>query len=320
MSRVTIESFLIGIALCLTAGCGGYEQPYPSRPIDVITHASPGGGTDTTARAMLVGARQALGVDMAVVFKGGGGGVVAINYVNDQPRDGYTVMSITPTHLFAIARGQGALSIDDLVGLARATEDPLVITVRANGEIETLDELATLGRARPIKWGTGLIGGIDHMAGLAFARTANAELSAVPFPSGGEVATNLMGGNIDVAGLNLTEALDELQRGDFRALAVMADERIDTIPDVPTTIELGYEVTYSTVRGYVVLRDTPEERIRALERGLLAGLEHSAFQSYLDGVGLTADGIASREIWDVQIRELYASARRDMIELGMIED
>jgi len=308
------------MAACSFTACGERDDAYPSQPIDVITHASPGGGTDTTARTMLVGARGALGVDMAVVFKGGGGGVVAMNFVAEQPRDGYTLLSITPTHLFAIARGQGSLRIEDLVGVARATEDPLIVIVRASSGIHTVEDLATLGRQRPVKWGTGLIGGIDHVAGVALARAGGIALSAVPFPSGGEVATNLMGGSIDAAGLNLTEALDELERGDFRALAVMAHERIATIAEVPTTVELGYDVTYSTVRGYVVLAGTPPERIAVLERGLLEGLRHPAFQSYLAGVGLTAEGIAGRAVWDEQIRELYSSARQAMIELGMLAE
>jgi putative tricarboxylic transport membrane protein len=135
--------------LGLGAACSGVEEEFPSRPIDVVTHASPGGGTDITARTMIVGARRALGVDMAVLFKGGGGGVVAMNYVDERPRDGYTLMAITPTHLFALARGQGALRIDDLIGVARATEDPLVVTASARGPVRSLADLAALGhRAR----------------------------------------------------------------------------------------------------------------------------------------------------------------------------
>ena len=219
--------------LQLLGACQGGEDSFPSHPIDVVTHASPGGGTDLTARSMIAGAREALGVDMAVLFKGGGGGVVAMNFVDDRPRDGYTLMAITPTHLFALARGQSAITIDDLVGVARATEDPLVVTTGAVQEIRTLDDLIALGHRRPIKWGTGLVGGIDHIAGLALADAAGAPVSAVPFNGGGEVAANLIGGNIDAAALNLSEALDEIERGSLRALAVMARSRLPLIPELP---------------------------------------------------------------------------------------
>ena len=168
---------------------------------------------------------------MTVLPKTGGGGVVAMIYVNNRPRDGRTVLAITPTHLFAIARGQGPLSIDDLVGVARATDDPIVVMVKGDSEIQTLTELIQLGRERPIKWGATQIGGVDHVAGAILGQIAETQLSVVPFSGGGEIVTNLMGGSIDAAGLNLTEALDQIERGDFRALAVMADERIAILRD-----------------------------------------------------------------------------------------
>ena len=129
-----------------------------------------------------------------------------------------------------------------------------------------------------------------------------------------------MGGNIDAAGLNLTEGLDQIRRRDFRALAVMADRRMAAIADVPTTVELGYDVQFSTVRGYVVLRGTPKDRIQVLEKALLKGMEHPTYQGYLKGAGLDVSSVAGRAVWDAQIARLYRQARKSMIELGIIEN
>lgn len=306
-------------AVLLHLGCQAEPEGFPSRPIDVITHASPGGGTDATARAMLAGARDAFEVGMAVVPKVGGGGLVAMSYVDGRARDGHTVMGITPTHLFAIARGQGPLSIEDLVGVARATDDPIVVMVRADSEVDTLEDLIELGRQRSIKWGTTQIGSVDHVAGAMLAKVAETELSVVPFGGGGEIVTNLMGGNIDAAGLNLTEGLDSIVRGSFRALAVMASRRMDAIPEVPTTLELGYDVEFATVRGYVVLSGTPEDRLRVLEAGLMKGLSSPGFQSYLEGAGLDRQSVAAASEWDAQIDRMYERAHAAMLELGMVE-
>lgn len=316
MNKLLVPLAPLCLLLALPAGA---QDDFPSRPIDIVTHASPGGGTDTTARTLVIGAKRALGVDMAVLPKTGGGGVVALNYVNSQPRDGYTVLAITPTHLFAIARGQSPVRFEDLVPIARATDDPIVVMVRAKSDIETLSDLIALGRKRPIKWGTTQIGGVDHVAGAILAKVAKTELSVVPFAGGGEIVTNLMGGSIDAAGLNLTEALDQIRRGDFRALAVMADKRIAAIKDVPTTVELGLPVTFSTVRGYLVLKGTPEDRIEKLEKGFLAGMHDPAFQRYLTGAGLDTSSVAGREVWGAQLKRLYADARQEMLELGIIK-
>jgi len=313
----SLAAALLGSILVLTANA---QETFPTRPIDIVTHASPGGGTDATARSMVLGTKLALDVDMAVVPRTGGGGIVAMNYVWNRPRDGYTVLAITPTHLFAIARGQGPIKIDDLVPIARSTDDPIVVMVRHDSAVQTLNDLIELGRQRPIKWGTTQIGGVDHVAGAVLAQKAGTQLSVVPFSGGGEIVTNLMGGSVDAAGLNLTEALDQIKRGDFRALAVMAEERLGSIPEVPTTVELGYDVVFSTVRGYLVLKGTPEDRIAILERGMLEGMHQKNYLDYLQGSGLEASSIAGREEWGAQVKRLYADARQAMIDLGIIKE
>jgi len=318
-----IQTYLMAgigaISLSLAALVAGAQTDFPERPIDIVTHASPGGGTDATARAVARGMRTALGADLSVLPRTGGGGVVAMSYVNSRPRDGHTLLAITPTHLFAMARGQGPLGIDDVVGVARAADDPIVVMVRSDSGIMSLAELAELGRERPIKWGTTQIGGVDHIAGATLAERIDTRLSVVPFAGGGEIVTNLMGGSIDAAGLNLTEALDQIQRGDFRALAVMSEERVRRIEDVPTTVELGYDVVFSTVRGYLVLAGTPEHRIGILEGAMLEGMRQPAYLDYLEGSGLEPGSVAGREEWDGQVRRLYRDARNAMIALGIIQ-
>ena len=310
--------FVAAVVFSATAGFAEPAEDFPSKPIEVVIHTSPGGGTDTTARTMLIGMRSALSPNIVVTPKVGGGGLIALNYVGNRARDGHTLLAITPTHLFAIARGQGSLRIDDLVGVARATDDPLIIVVNAKSDLRTLEDLIQRGKRSPIKWGTAQIGGVDHMAAAIFGKRAGTRIAVVPFGSGGETVTNLMGQNIEAAGLNLTEALDRIRRGDFRALAVMSKERVASIPDVPTTAERGIPVVYSTARGYVVLKGTPQDRIDALEAAILQGMKNPAFQSFLSRSGLSMQGIAGSDVWNRQIKQMYEDARAAMQELGML--
>ncbi len=306
------------VAFSATAGMAEPAEDFPQKPIEVVIHTSPGGGTDMTARTMLIGMRSALSPNIFITPKIGGGGLVALNYAGSRARDGHTLLAITPTHLFAIARGQGSLRIDDLVGVARATDDPLIIVVNAKSELRTLEDLIQRGKRSPVKWGTAQIGGVDHMAAAIFGKRAGTRIAAVPFGSGGEIVTNLMGQNIEAAGLNLTEALDRIQRGDFRALAVMSEKRLVSLPDVPTTVEMGIPVVYSTVRGYVVLKGTPQDRIDALEAAILQSMKNPAFQSFLTRSGLSPQSIAGSDVWDRQIKQMYEDARAAMQELGML--
>ncbi len=291
---------------------------FPSQPIEVVTHASAGGGTDTTARTMLIRARRALDVDAFVQIQRGGGGAVAMSYVSERPSDGHTLMAITPTHLITMARGRAPIGIDDIRGVVRSTDDPIIVVVNAASGISTIEELIAASQEARLTWGGTQAGGIDHIAAITFANRAGAEVAYVPFDGGGEIITNLMGQNILAAGLNYGEAVDGFESGDFVPLAVMAPSRLAILPDTPTLAELGIEgVNFSTVRGVVVMADTPDDRVALLEEGLLSAMEHGTYQNYLLGIGLDATSVTGAEAWDTQIRDMYDSIATTLEELGL---
>ena len=301
----------------LTAGLAAAEE-FPSQPVEVVTHASAGGGTDTTARTMLIRARRELGVDAFVQIKKGGGGTVAMSYVAGKPADGHTVMAITPTHLITMARGRAPIEIDEIKGVVRSTDDPIILVVARSAGINSFEDLKGAAELAPIKWGGTQAGGIDHIAAMTFSKNSGVKVAYVPFDGGGAMVTNLMGGNIQAAGLNYGEAVDGIESGDFIPLAVMSNQRLSALPDTPTLAELGIEgVNFSTVRGIVVMADTPEERVAALEEKLLKAMEHGTYQAYLEGIGLDPSSIGNSEDWDGQIRDMYASIYETLGELGL---
>jgi putative tricarboxylic transport membrane protein len=304
--------------LATMTGAEGFAQKFPSKPIEVVIHTSAGGGTDTTARMMAAGMQAILGSNVSVIQKTGGGGLVAINYVGSRPRDGHAILAITPTHLFALARGNSRVKIEDVIGIARAADDPLIVVVNAKNDIHSLEELIARGKRAPLKWGTTQIGGIDHIAAAVFGKRTGTGIAVVPFDGGGEIVTNLMGQNIEVAGLNLTEGLAHIRRGNFRALAVMSDQRLENLPDVPTTFEKGFPVEFSTVRGYIVMKGTSPETVRKLETAMVGGMKEPAYQNFLSQTGLSAESVAGSIVWNAQIKRMYEAASDAMKELGMI--
>lgn len=310
-------AILTAAAGLLTASAAGAEE-FPTQPIEVVTHASAGGGTDTTARTMLIRARRTLKSDAFVQIKKGGGGAVAMSYVRGKPADGHTLMAITPTHLITMARGRSPLKIDDIRGVARSTDDPIIVVVHKDTGITSIKQLVEESAKKPIKWGGTQAGGIDHIAAITFAKAAKAKLGYVPFNGGGAIITNLMGGNIQAAGLNYGEGVDGFTSGDFVPLAVMAPQRLKALPDVPTLEEVGVSgVNFSTVRGVVVLAKTPDDRVAMLESGLLKAMQHGTFQAYLNGIGLDGTSISGSAEWDAQIRKMYASMVTTLTDLGL---
>jgi len=111
-----------------------YAQKVCNGLVQVVIHASYGGGTDTTARMMSIRTRRTLNTDIQVVGKRGGSGAKAQNYTLTRPKDGCTIMALTESHLYTMARGKSNMKIDDLVGVARAMEEPNFIVVNAKNK------------------------------------------------------------------------------------------------------------------------------------------------------------------------------------------
>jgi len=311
----------LGTLVALGVALPGWAQEkFPDKNIEVVIHASYGGGTDTTARMMMIRTRRELGVDMNVVAKRGGSGAKAHQYALGKAKDGYTVLALTQTHLYTIARGKSPLSIDDVVGVARAMDDPTFITVAADSRFKTLQDLIAESKDKALNWGVAQVGGTEHIGLAQFAKAAGIQFKVVPFGSGAQMIQALMSGSIDATLPNVSEAGTQVQDGTFRALTVMAEKRLGDYPDVPTTYELGYQVKTSTTRGYWVLKGTPEDRIQVLSDGMVKAMKHKTFANYLKSSGLNAEeSVAGHDVWTRQIREEYAKAVEALKDLGLIE-
>ena len=317
-----IWSFLTAMTLTTLCGTGlvWSQDKFPSETIEVVTHAGAGGGTDITTRMALLRARREFKTDMVVVSKRGGGGATAMNYINSRPRDGYTIMTITPTHLLTIARGKSPLKLDDLVGLARATDDPQLLMVKGDSKFKTIQDLLAEAKQKSVKFGGTQVGAIDQITVFTFAkRTGIKNPNYIPYKGGGGIVTALIGGDIDVGVLNLSEAESQIEAGEIRPLVVMAKQRMKPLPDVPTTIELGIDAVFSTVRGFVTLKGVPEDRLKALEQGMTKAMNHSVYQGYLETVGLGPDSIVGSADWNAQIKQMYKDGIEALKDLGMLK-
>ncbi len=211
MNRISFltrrRALIAGAALACVAAAplALAQEKFPSKPIEVVIHSKYGGGTDTTARMMMIRSRRYLGVDMSVNAQRGGSGAQAHHYAMGKPRDGYTVLALTQTHLYTIARGKSPLTIDDVVGVARAMDDPTFITVAANSPYKTLKDLVEASKDAPLNWGVAQVGGTEHIGLARFAKASGIKFKVVPFGSGAQMVQALMSGAIDATLPNVSE-------------------------------------------------------------------------------------------------------------------
>src|SRR5688572_19152073 len=234
-----------GGAAALSAFTVRAQDKFPSKPIEVVTHSGVGGGTDITARMMMVHAPGVFKTEFVVVNRTGGSGAAAMDYLLER-KDGHAIALITQTHLLTILRSKGKYKYEDLVPLARATEDPQVLMVGKNSPYKTAQDFFKAAKGKALKWGTTHVGSIDHIGTVAVARVVGMQPPViVPFRGGADVVINLVGGNIDAALANFAESESQVKSGDVRALATFANNRLSVLPNVPTGKEIGVNTIQS---------------------------------------------------------------------------
>ncbi|WP_439495395.1 Bug family tripartite tricarboxylate transporter substrate binding protein [Bosea sp. (in: a-proteobacteria)] len=316
--RKTCLALGFGLAL-LVAGAAQAQEAFPSKPIEVVTHAGVGGGTDITARMMMVQAPAALKTELVVANKTGGSGSASLGYAASRPKDGHTIMLITQTHLLTLLQGKGgAVKVGDLVGIARATEDPQVLMVGASSPYKTAQDFIAAAKTKPMKFGTTQIGSVDHIAVVGFAEKAGLQKpTVVPFRGGGDIVVNLVGGNLDGALLNYAEAESQIKANEVRALIVFAKSKMDSLPQTPTAAEIGIPAVYSTTRGFAVLKGTPEDRIKVLEEGLVKAMQGKIYQDYLKSSGQSGSSVVGRAEWQAEIDEFLKTGDAALTSLGI---
>lgn len=312
--RMFVTGATVGAGLwCLPSWA---QEKFPSKPIEVVTHSGAGGGTDITARMMMVHAPGVFGTELVVSNRVGGSGAAALAYAAGRPRDGHTILLVTQSHLLTIIQGKSAVKFDELVALARATADPQILMVGKSSPIKSARELVAAGKARKLKVGVTHVGSIDHITLIGFARKAGLQApTAVPFRGGGDIVVNVVSGNLDIGMLNFAEAESQIKAGDVRPLMALASARMKVLPDVPTAKELGIDAEYSTVRGFVTLKGTPEDRLKVLEDGLLKAMKGQMYSAYIETSGQAPDSVAGRAAWQSQLDAMYREAESELKNL-----
>ena len=315
------RTFTLGATAAASLGwrVSSAQEKFPSKPIEVVTHSGAGGGTDITARMMMVQAPGEFGQEFTVVNRTAGSGAQALQYMAGKPSDGHTIILVTQTHLLTQLRNPSLPQFGDLIPVARATADPQLVLVRADSPFRTPADLINAGRQRSLRFGGTHVGGVDHVTIFAFGRAAQMQRpTLVPFRGGGEIVINLVGGNIDTAVVNPGEAEAQLRAGELRPLLSLADQRLGSFRDTPTAKELGIEATGYTLRGFCVLKGTPEDRVARLEQGLIRAMSGPIYKSYLENTGQAPDSVAGRQAWGAQLASFNSDGREALTALGLI--
>ena len=282
----------LSLILCTAAvGCSTTDEAasnFPSKNIEVIVPFSAGGGTDSVARSIVENASDEFDTTISVVNKTGGGGAVGFTSGAKAKPDGYQVTLATVELTTLPHLGQSSFSSDDFTPVLQVNTDPACIAVKADSELNTVEDLVKLAKEKPgqLKIANSGVGAIWHLSAEAFAKEAEIELNHVPYEGANPAIAGLLGGHVELIACSPGELSAQVAAGEIKILGIMADDRIDSQPDIPTFKEQGYDISMGTWRGLVVPKDTPEEIVTVLEEGFTKAANKDEFKTFMETANL----------------------------------
>jgi tripartite-type tricarboxylate transporter receptor subunit TctC len=261
------------VAVCLLAGNGAMAQTSPGRPVKVICSVPAGSPVDVTARLVTNDWSKRTGTTVIVENRPGGGGTIGVKDFAKAEPDGRTLLFGAIGDAFA-AKVVGHDPAGDLVPVASAASWPWILVVRSAMPVTSVKQLIDHAKADPgkLNWGFGQ-GTAPHMYGEMFKAATGIAVADIPYKSGTQAVTDLMGGRIDMNFGTVQNLLPLIREGKLRAVAITGEARSPELPDVPTMAESGFpQLTRADWTGFWAPPGTPADVVSRLNREISAGL------------------------------------------------
>ena len=312
-------------ALLLAAAVGpvtGLAQDYPTRPIRFIVGFAPGGLADLLARALGQKLTQALGEQVVVDNRPGGGGVLSMQIAADAAPDGYTVVLGSST-TFSINPVLRAVPYDPIRGYTPITQvalTPVILTVQPPHPARSVQELIKLAKAQPgqvMNFASTGFGGAPHIAAELLQRVAGIKMTHVPYKGGSLAVIALMGGHVQMSFGAVSTSLPHLRAGRLRALGVTSAKRLSAIPEVPTFAESGLP-GFEVEQWYGVFAPAgmPPAITRKINAALVPALGLAEFKEQFSNQGIDLVGSTPEE-FAVYVKVQLANWTRMLTATGL---
>jgi tripartite-type tricarboxylate transporter receptor subunit TctC len=266
---------LIGALSFAAMLCGqGALAAFPEKPVRMILPNAPGAATDTVARIFTTKLSEVMGQQFIVDNRPGAGGIIAVETVARATPDGYTLLQCGISQAISPALKR-KLPYDvwrDLSRIAQYGAVPNILVIHSSVPARTVSEFVQHAKQNPgkMRYGSPGIGFTPHLTMELFKSVAGIDLQHIPYKSGAQAITELLGGQIHAQFNNLPSQLPNLKSGKVHGLAVTSSQRSTQLPDIPTVAESGYPGFEVTVwYGLCAPAKTPKDVLAILQNGVV---------------------------------------------------
>ena len=240
---VWIKPVLIGLLYGITSTAFSQSSDFPNREIRLVVPWNVGGSNDISAR-QLSKILASDGITLVVENVPGATGTIGMTRVANANPDGYTIGMGTSSTLAMIAQGLTPLKNEQFAPIARVTTDQLLLLVPVGSPAKDIDSFEAMVKKNPGKISVGTPGSnnLNHIFAVMTGNVVNSEVNVVPYTGGSKVVVDLAGKQLDAAVLKPSESKAQIDSNLIRPLGVFANERVKSLPNVPTFKEKGYNV------------------------------------------------------------------------------
>ena len=292
-----IRILAVAMIMALVAACGEQRMTggggadagtdFPEGPIKLIFPFAAGSPGDVNARALAKEATKSLGVEVQVVDRPGAAGTIGATEAVQAKSDGYTLgfvpiapMTVQPQRTDLAY--QGPDDYEPVIGLTLVAE---AISVPADSPYETLEDLVDAAKSEKKAVAVSGKGTILDIDARLLAEESQSKLETVSYDGEQQLLAAMLGGTTDAAVSGVSAVQPFVDAKEARVLAVFAEERVPTMPDTPTTKELGYDVTFGVTNFIFAPKGTDPAVIDKLHQGFHEAWKSDAYQDYLEKAG-----------------------------------
>jgi tripartite-type tricarboxylate transporter receptor subunit TctC len=275
------------------------NEPFPNRPVKVISPFAAGGGPDVQLRQFVPYLSDIINQPVVVENKVGAAGVLAANFVAGAAADGYTVLLGSNTHLIQKLL-RPSLRFDpltDFAAVSNLSSSPTIMVVSADSPWKRIEEVAAAGKSavNSMNYGSGGIGTSAHLAGATFASLQGMRVTHIPLRGSVEITASLLRGDTQYAFPVAGTAIPQIKGGRLRALATTSAKRLSALPEVPTLNELmNNELTVQeSWFGLWVPANTSVDVIKRLHETSVKAMANADLHRAFEAVGNTVSPSSS---------------------------
>ena len=259
---------LASLAVLSAGDAGAQPATYPHQVVTLVTHSSPGGGSDVFLREMSKHLGKYIKATFVVDNVQGGSGARAMSRLATAKPDGSIFYATTPTYIYTSLMSKPSNTFRDLEPLVNFFTDAEVVYTRVDGPFQSLKDVIAHAKDKRGRWGVANPASLERQAAERLKQASGVQAAVVSHEGGGDLMINVLNGTLEIGIGEIQELRSQLEGKKVRILATFNAQRLPDFPDVPTVKESGFDVVLNKFRGLAGPKGLPADIVVIWEKAV----------------------------------------------------